>query len=488
MKQFEEKFRNYCMSASLALAFIFPLGAEARTLYVNGSTGNDATSYANNNESNPWRTIGRAAWGNTSRSAPNTAEAARAGDTVLVAAGTYNDTTNTGSSYAVIYNPANAGTAGSPISFEAVGTVTLTLSGGGAGVLIGAYSKNYINWKGFTINEANAPSYGNTGVAAYFSSTGGVIENCVLDGNGDPGHGDNHPGIRLESAFGQIVRNNIIRNFRTSVVNANNGAGIQVYNSYNLTITHNEIYNNGSGIFFKELIANPTGTTVVRYNLIRNNGQAGIAIHRMVSGHAYHIAQNVIYGNNEGVTFWGFDGSSFPRNTSVVNNTISSNVYMGVNVKFPLQPSAGNKVYGNIFYNEAVGIFSETADIANVGDRTKLDANHNVYYSVSSTARLNGAPYSLSTWQSMGQDSVNPVATTSNPLFVNAAVHNYKLQPGSPYLAQSVDILDLDSDGSNSNNIPAGAYITGNEVIGVLSGSSGSDVTPPSPPTNLQVR
>lgn len=472
MRMLQGTIRNYCLSVSFTAACLFPHGAEARTLYVNGVTGNDSVLYAANSESSPWRTVGRAAWGSTSRSSPNAGEAARAGDTVLVAAGTYDNTTNTGTSYAVIYNPANSGTSGSPISFEAVGTVTLTLSGGGAGVVIGAYSKNYINWKGFTINEATAPSYGNTGVAAYFSSTGGRIENCVLDGNGDPGHGDNHPGIRLETATGQIVRNNIIRNFRTSGVNANNGAGIQVYNSYNLTIERNELYGNGSGLFFKELINSPTGTTVVRYNLIRNNRAAGIAVHRMASGQAYHIAQNVIYENNEGITLWGFDGSTFPRNVHIVNNTISNHVYMGFNVKFPLQPNAGNKLYNNIFYDEAVGLFSETGDVANVGDNARLDAEHNVYYSVSTIARLNGAPYSLSNWQSAsGQEMASPMASTLNPLFINAAAHNYKLQVGTPVAAQGVDILDLDGDGSTSNNIPAGAYITGNEVIGVLSGS-----------------
>jgi hypothetical protein len=60
-----------------------------RTLYVNSATGNDAVSYLQNSEATPWRTIGRAAWGSANRSTPNQAEAARAGDTVLIASGTY---------------------------------------------------------------------------------------------------------------------------------------------------------------------------------------------------------------------------------------------------------------------------------------------------------------------------------------------------------------------------------------------------------------
>ena len=63
--------------------------ATGRTLYVNSATGNDATTYANNSASTPWRTIGRAAWGSTNYASPNAAQAAQAGDTVLIEAGIY---------------------------------------------------------------------------------------------------------------------------------------------------------------------------------------------------------------------------------------------------------------------------------------------------------------------------------------------------------------------------------------------------------------
>src|SRR3972149_2223784 len=84
-----------------------------KALYVNGSTGNDAVTYANNSASTPWRTIGRAAWGSTTRSSPNSNEAAKAGDTVFIAAGTYTSELNAGTShtrYIVLYNPENSGT------------------------------------------------------------------------------------------------------------------------------------------------------------------------------------------------------------------------------------------------------------------------------------------------------------------------------------------------------------------------------------------
>ena len=121
------KTRIINFSASIFLAVTFPLGTEAATLYVNGTTGNDATPYVTNSEANPWRTIGRAAWGSTNPNVPNAAEAAQTGDTVLVAAGTYS-TAGTDSRFGVAYNPANSGTSGSPITFQAQGLVVLTLN------------------------------------------------------------------------------------------------------------------------------------------------------------------------------------------------------------------------------------------------------------------------------------------------------------------------------------------------------------------------
>ena len=56
----------------------------------------------------------------------------------------------------------------------------------------------------------------------------------------------------------------------------------------------------------------------------------------------------------------------------------------------------------------------------------------------------------------------------------------------SPYLQQGVDILDLDGDGDTTNLIAAGAYITGDEMIGLISGPV--DRTPPGTPTGLSVR
>lgn len=91
---------------------------QPRTLYVAGS-GDDAVSYAENTRTRPWRTIGRAAWGSTSRSSPDAIQAAQAGDTVVVSPGVdWEDGDPRGGRFTVSLNPVNSGTPGAPITFR----------------------------------------------------------------------------------------------------------------------------------------------------------------------------------------------------------------------------------------------------------------------------------------------------------------------------------------------------------------------------------
>ena len=60
--------------------FFLAHAALAKDLYVDASTGDDSVSYAQNDASNPWATLGRAVWGNANRSNPNSSQAAQAGD------------------------------------------------------------------------------------------------------------------------------------------------------------------------------------------------------------------------------------------------------------------------------------------------------------------------------------------------------------------------------------------------------------------------
>jgi hypothetical protein len=207
---------------------VLAVSVHAKTLYVNGTTGNDATTWAANGPSSPWRTLGRAAWGSTNRDVPSPGQAAQAGDIVFVAAGTYSGPGTMDNDNGPTFNPANSGVAGNPIVFEAQGTVHLTLSSG-AGPVIGAHHRNYITWRGFTINEVTAPPVPDMGPAIIDTGTGITIERCTLIGNPNSTWDDNHTGIRLETAPFATLRNNRISNFYNTGAGSNeeNGACIQ---------------------------------------------------------------------------------------------------------------------------------------------------------------------------------------------------------------------------------------------------------------------
>jgi hypothetical protein len=118
----------------------------------------------------------------------------------------------------------------------------------------------------------------------------------------------------------------------------------------------------------------------------------------------------------------------------------------------------------NIFCNSNSAYHSWNVD--NPGLQS-FSTDRNLYHNQARHADYTGGPVSFSSMQrTYGQDanSING----RNPLFVNATAGNFRLQIGSPALALGLDVLDLNNNGSTVDTIPAGAYITGTEVIGLL--------------------
>lgn len=452
----EKTFLKFALGAFLIAACA---STQAKDLFVNGTTGNDSVSYAANNESAPWRTIGRAAWGSTSRGSPNTGEAARAGDVVRVAAGTYT-TTGTGERYGVAYNPVNNGTRTAPITFAAQGLVTLTYSGG-AGPVIGSYGVDYITWRGFTINEANALSVSDTGPVVVGDCEGAVIEDNNITGLGNNGRQDNYVGVRIDGCTDVTVRNNRIRNFLGF---GRNSSGIMTYYSGRLLFERNEISNTGSGIYLKANITN-TDWITIRYNLIYSIETGGIDIHRTpttASGPVL-IYQNVIRDSSSGVKFHAFDGGSTdPANVKVVNNTLINNARQ-LHILYEMRANANHIFWNNVISGGTYGVYME-APAANLTP-ARIDIEHNVY-NTSTLAEVSTVNYTLPSWKSTFQmDMAAPAGVSTNPMFVDAS-GDFKLQANSPARTVGVDVLDLDRDGSTTDIIPAGAYITGTEVVG----------------------
>jgi hypothetical protein len=464
------------LPACALLLLLAPAPAAAKILYINPVTGNDATSYERNSSATPWRSIGRAAWGSTSSQTPNPTEAARAGDVVLVAAGTY-AVAGTNSRNVPAYNPVNQGHAGSPITFRAEGKVTLTLSSS-SGTVIGSMDRDYIVWDGFTLNEAAAPSNSDTGSVTIWACNGCAIVNCDIDGGGDAnGRRDNHTGIRIESSSNVVIRNNRIRNVHTAH-NVNNGAAIQTYSSGGIVFEHNDISNSGSGIFIK---GGPPGNPKNDYFTIRYNHIYDIGTERGGSAVILHVgagnrpeAPTLIYGNlirnarEAGIKIWMFDGrdpTMNPMNSKTVNNTIIGSRY-GVWVTGNLIDGAGHVFHNNIVSTAMVAVQYEGA-AANL-TKARLDLEHNIFHRVTQFAVV-AARHTFASWRStFGQDTAQPETSDRDPRFVDAARLDFRLQPQSAALETGIDLLDLNKNGRRDDRIPAGAYVTGAEIIGRL--------------------
>ncbi|HRH26614.1 MAG TPA: right-handed parallel beta-helix repeat-containing protein [Parcubacteria group bacterium] len=478
-----------------------PFHVQAKDLYVDPN-GNDAVSYANNSASTPWRTIGRAAWGSTNREARNGSEAARAGDIVIVNAGTYTGV-GTNSRNEILYYQENNGTAGNPITFRANGTVNLTQTG--AGAMIGSYRRNYIVWDGFTINEATAASVADTGPVTVYECTGCVLQNLNINGNGDGnGRMDNHNGIRIEASNNITIKNNRIQNVYTDH-NVYNGACVMTYSSQGLTIENNHFSECGSGVFIKggPFGSQITNTSYIRYNLFENvyENRGGdlsggcIALH---AGAPYSASAPILIYQNimkncgwAGVRIWAFDSTNplnNPTNAKIFNNVID-NATNGIWVTGGLLTNAGHQFWNNIITNTTGdAIAFGTTPSENV--KSRFDSEHNLFYSNSSIAQdAPGTRYTLATWKATGQDSASPESVNANPLFIGPSSNNYRLQSGSP--ASSLGRAIYGIGGVTGAVIPVGAYITGSELIGISNGGNiqnSNPITPVTPAPTADIR
>jgi len=432
-----------------------------KNLYVNASIGSDATTYANNSSSTPWATITRAVYGSSNRGTPNASEAADAGDTVFVIAGTY-VTTGTDSRWTPAYNSVNSGTAGNLIVYYAQGTVILQLSSITSPVF-GASGVDYIEWNGFTVDEANALSHADTGPVVLHDTEYSRIVGCFIDGNGDAGQNDNHCGIRVEYGDNCYMSNNTIHDVYTSGVNGANGAGIMFYYSDDDTIENNLIYNCGALIFIKGY---DNDRVVIRYNWMYNGTSVGIALGGCYNGLIY---QNIVMNSYQSLRLWDYGTGTQPSGNTIYNNVF----FNGTVGSFDLRVSTTltNTSYNNIFYDSPYIYYSEQ-----VNTPADLSSDYNSYYTYPTAfAGLTGGSQAvyltITQWRSNFSLDANSI--TEDPTFVSTSgdsAEGFKLQVGSPAI------------GTGQGSINMGAYITGSETIGL-----GEASEPPEPPATSSV-
>ncbi|HSD89332.1 MAG TPA: right-handed parallel beta-helix repeat-containing protein [Kofleriaceae bacterium] len=369
------------LSTSLVLAVLCAT-ALANTWHVS-PTGNDAAS---GSSTAPWKTIQRAS------------NAAAAGDTVIVHAGTY-----TG------FTVGTHATAAAPITFTTDGTVDID---GGATAdrdAIHVEDASYIVIEGFTVTNATR-----SGISAITSDHITVRKNRV----------DHNAKWGVFSAFCDdlLVENNEISNSAAQHgVYASNSADRPV-------IRNNKIWGNGMcGVHINGDISmggdGVISNAVVEGNIITNNGTLGGSA---INGDGIQnavIRNNVLDGNHaSGVSLYQIDGGQPSSGNQVINNTIrmASDARSAVNIQ---DGSTGNLIYNNILLDPAAG--RGAIDICGACmTGTKSDDN-----AVVGRFLINGSVVTLAAWRSQtGNDASSFVATDAD-LFTSAT--DLSLKTGS---------------------------------------------------------
>jgi parallel beta-helix repeat protein len=420
--------------------------AYASTSYTVDNTNPSCTDTGSGTPSQPFCTIAAGA------------KKAQAGDTVLVNAGTYAGTS---------VNPANSGTAGSPITFTA--NPGVTISGGTRAFALS--NKSYITISGFTITgtssygisvsggsnitiASNTESYAGTPVSApavgiYLSNlAGGLVHGNVT-------HDNSAHGIYLTgSTTGVTVQGNT--SYHNAYQYERNANGIDDIAPGNSIIGNVTYANEDTGIN----IYTGGNNALVAGNVTYDNGDHGIDDFDVTGGRI--IGNTVYYNCTDGINVEGTSGNYDIENNVSMNNATGAVINP---TPIAINPSTGQPYYTNLCNRRIgnIGVYDSAP--------ATTTANYNLVYQSGK-----GTWY---TWAGVSYNSLSALTSATgqesngifqDPRFVNAAAWNFQLTEGSPAIdsanslasgEQATDILGhprVDDPATPNTGHPAGSY------------------------------
>ena len=316
-----------------ALAPPFYAAAAASTLYVGGAGCSDSGP---GTQAQPYCTISKAA------------AVATFGQTVLVSSGTYTEDVT----------PANSGTAGNPITFQAAPGATATITGAADAFTISG--RSWITISGFTIT-------GTTSSGIYLSNASNItVSGNTVTASGQRVQGANAVGIYVGGTSNSTISGNTVDN--------NSATGIYLtQGSTGVTVAGNEASFNAYGW---ERNANgidvmAPGNTIIK-NVVHDNEDSGIQFYP--GGNNNVAADNVSY-DNMGITSVQLVNCDHPTtgNTSdcftgdhgiddldvtgnqITGNTVYANKTAGINVEgIPAGTPSGFVIKNNVSVDNAI--------------------------------------------------------------------------------------------------------------------------------------
>jgi parallel beta-helix repeat protein len=349
-----------------------------------------------------------------------------AGDTILLADGTYPGITIDG-----LVNKNFNGTATAPITIKAQGS-NAVIAGRDSSVARGnlcLVNTAYIVVDG--LKSTGATGSMGTGIAARYSNHITIKNGTYYDNSWINIFTSNVPGLVIENntTYGAKIQHGIY------VSNATTSHDQPIIrNNKTYSNAENGIHVNGDGGYY-------TGA-VIENNQAYNNGLTGI---NMDGVRDSILRNNLIYGNHaNGITMYMIDATAGPSGMQVYNNTID--VASDGRWCLRITNTAGAiTVKNNVLYsrNSSTGAFSLTT----ASDLANLVSDYNVLLGAGgrvATPDYDSSFYTFSQWQAKGKDT-HSLSPSIGSLFV-ALGSNYHLAVGSPAIDKGITLGNVTTD------------------------------------------
>ena len=440
-------------------ALLAPALTNAADYYVStqGSNGNAGTDAA------PWRSIQYAV------------DRAQPGDTVLVKGGTYRERVDINTS----------GRSDAWLTLKAAPGATVVLDGSSLSFtdwwhgLVDIQNVSYIRVEGLRVQ------HGQWGVIVRGASHIEIRDNATYD--------------TVRSGIGVWQSSDVKVDGNSVELAANNGSQecISIAESSSIEVTNNEVFNDGAGDVGGEGIDIKSGSSnvLVRGNHVHDLDELGIYVDAFERhSHDIIIEDNLVNDcKGYGIAIGNEEGGLL-ENVIVRNNVTYRNSSMGI-VLYDWMPGFSHPVRNVLIVNNTsvgnspdggwgAGIAVLNGDARGVVIRNNISVN-NGYAQIldeSGGAEISASNNLISGPTNSGSELAGSARIVADPLFVDAAAHNYRLSANSPAIDAGIAQAAPDSDYDGTKR-----PINGAVDIGAFEYAERLAEAPPATPQSLAV-